>query len=199
MLRPTGLKASIAEMSNFVSLEILRSMVTDEGKSIRWAGATAAGRFQVVVTSEGFRATRYICNPMSWSVPEPAKVTLRFKEADDQSPRTISYSPPDTTVFSQSRRASVFDVNIGGDCTPGACKKYTPLNLYAMTYDIKTRMDKRREGGFTLNDSDILSIAGKCSCGEEFYTCTRAGRSSTQMVSDLLLYTLEHAPLWTIG
>ena len=108
---------------------------------------------------------------------------------DDQS------SPPDTTVFSKLRRASVFGVNIGGDCTSRACKKYTPLNLCAMVYDIKIRMDKRREGGFALNDSDILSLAGKCSCGEEFYTCARAGRSFTQKVSDLLLYTLEHAPL----
>lgn len=147
------------------------------------------------MTFEGFRAIRYICNPISWSVPEPAKVTLRFKEADDQSPRTIGYSPPDIAVFSQSRRASVFDVNIEEDCTPGACKKYTPLNLCAMTYDIETHMDKRREDGFALNDSDILSIAGKCSCGEEFYTCARAGRSFNQIISDLLLYTLEHAPL----
>lgn len=90
-------------------------------------------------------------------------------------------------------------MNIGGDCTPGACKRYTPIGLCILAYNIETRIDRSREGGFALNDSDILSIAGKCSCGEEFYTCTYSGRISSQMVSDLLLYMLEHASIWTIG
>lgn len=134
-----------------------------------------------------------------WDFPRHEGSRLEFKEADENSKNSTDDSPPDGTVFAASRRASVFGVNIGGDCTPGGCKRFIPIRLCTLAYDIETRMDRNREGGFALNDSAILSIAGKSSCGDEFYVCTYDGRTSTQMVSDLLSYILDHSPLWTIG
>jgi DNA polymerase elongation subunit (family B) len=184
---------------DYVDIEDLRRMVRQEGCFIRWTGRLASGSFQVIVQSSDGTRRKYECDPFSWLLPHPITNRLRFEEADEGSPVIEACSPPDETVFKEARRASVFGVNIGGDCELGACKKYSSIEACTMAYDIETRMDKTREGGFALIDSDILSIACRCSCGLEFYTSTEDSSSSSEMVSKLLSSMLDHSPLWTIG
>jgi hypothetical protein len=180
-------------------IEDLRRMVHLEGRVIRWAGTSAAGVFHVVLESGGGERSKYACDPLSWPLPSSASKRLQFVEADKSSKAIEACSPPDETVFKESRRASVFGVNIGGDCELGACKKYGAVDGCTMAYDIETRMDKTRKEGFALMDSDILSIAAKCSCGLEFYVSADEPASSSEMVSRLLTVMLDHSPLWTIG
>lgn len=136
---------------------------------------------------------------MSWKIDDANLTSLSFKEADTTSAGERGYSPPDQTRLAEFRRAAVFGVGLGGDCTVGACKKYVPRASCTTAYDIETLMDKNRPGGFALVDSDILSISAKCSCGWEFYTSANSSNTSSSMVSQLLLAILEHMPMWTIG
>ena len=178
---------------------LLRSLVSEKGYSIRWTGQSASRKFYVVLLSPKGLTLRRECNPLMWSTLCSMQNRLKFEEGDRSSKALIDCSPPDETVFSASRRAAVFGVNLGGDCTSGACKKYKVMRLCSMAYDIETRMDKSREGGFALYDSDILSIAAKCSCGDEFYTHAEEEKGSSQMVSEFIGHSLKHAPLWSIG
>lgn len=177
----------------------LREMVSVKKHFIRWAGRCPSGLFYVVLQSPGGQALRYECDPSRWNMEGGAEDRLTFKEADEGSATTADCSPPDSTVFSLSRRAAVFGVNLGGDCMEGACKKYSPVGLCTLAYDIETEMDRSRRGGFALYDSKILSVAARCSCGEEFYTCSKGQKGPPQMVSEFVGYVLEHAPLWTVG
>jgi DNA polymerase elongation subunit (family B) len=177
----------------------LRKLVSESGHFIRWSGQSASGTFYVISQSAEGRISREECNPSTWTSLCSREDRLKFKEADKSLKATTDCSPPDETAFSAARRAAVFGVNLGGDCLPGACKRYNAVHSCSTAYDIETLMDKTREGGFALYDSDILSIAAKCSCGDEFYTYAEEGRGSSQMVSEFIRYLLEHAPLWTVG
>ncbi|KAF4511004.1 hypothetical protein G6O67_002844 [Ophiocordyceps sinensis] len=136
---------------------------------------------------------------MSWKPDVEVQSDLRFAEADSGVVARRSISPPDGTEFSQSRRAAVFGVNIGGGCESGACKRYSRLDLCTLSYDIETSMEDARKGGFALIDADILSIAAKCSCGSEFYTFASEGKRSPELVSEFILFVSDHSPLWLIG
>lgn len=182
-----------------IGIDQLRQKVSEEGSVIRWVGETASESFCVVFQDKDGSRTRFDCDPMSWPIPQARRKRIGFAEADADSQKVTACSPPDETVFRRSRRASVFGVNIGGDCEMGACKIYNPIRGCVMAYDIETMMDKTREGSFALNDSPILSIAAKCSCGDEFYVSRNGPDASREMVSELLSHMVNHAPLWTIG
>lgn len=93
----------------------------------------------------------------------------------------------------------MFGVNIGGDCTSGACKKYSSVGGCTLSYDIETSMKGVREGGFGLVDEEMLSIAAKCSCPVEFYVDRTGALSSSELVSRFVLFVVDHMPTWTIG
>nr|POE79007.1 dna polymerase [Quercus suber] len=147
---------------------------------------------------DGSGAT-YACDPLLWEADVLESGVLHFVEQDQNCGATRSLSPPDLSEFSQGRRAAVFGVNVGGDCSSGTCKPYVSRGLCTLSYDIETAMDQSREGGFALVDSRILSIAAKCSCGDEFYTASRTSDTSTQLVSELISYVSMHGPQWLIG
>jgi hypothetical protein len=52
-----------------------------------------------------------------FSLPSPATGKLQFVEADSNSMMIEACSPPDETISKESRQASVFDVNVGGEAT----------------------------------------------------------------------------------
>ena len=182
-----------------VGIQQIKDKASEQGSCIRWAGETSSGSFCVVIQRMDGSTCRLECDPMSWPIPKLDRSKICFREADKDSKRVVACSPPDETALSRSRRASVFGVNIGGDCEMGACKIYNGIGGCTMAYDIETTMDKTREGSFALMDSPILSIAAKCSCGLEFYTALSGSNASRTMVSEFLLHVVNHAPLWTIG
>jgi DNA polymerase elongation subunit (family B) len=183
----------------YANLCDIKVSVNEKGERIRWTGSTASDEFTVVTLTEEGTLKKYVCDPVSWA-PDvlPTKV-LDFVECDDRRKSKVLISPEDSTSMRQSRRASVFGVNVGGDCSSGACKKYTKMEGCTLSYDIETNMKGVREGGFGLVDEDILSIAAKCSCSEEFYACQSESQSSSMLVSGLITYIIDHMPMWIIG
>lgn len=182
-----------------LGLEEIKRLVSSGGERIRWAGLTGSKRFLVMSVTPRGGTTKYECSPMSWRPDvEPARV-LSFVECDKGSDRGVSISPADSTSMAEARRAAVFGVNIGGDCSSGGCKKYDPVEGCTLSYDIETSMENSREGGFALVNEDILSIAAKCSCSKEFYVNKTEGAGCTRLVSDFVLFVLDHMPIWLIG
>lgn len=183
----------------YASLNDSNTTVSRNGERIRWAGSTASGHFMVVTATEKVCLKRYVCNPMSWRPDAEPTRTLSFVDCDEGSDKGISVSPEDSTSMSQSRRAAVFGVNIGGDCTSGACKKYDAIEGCTLSYDIETSTKSVREGGFGLVDEEILSIAGKCSCSAEFYINRMEAPPSSELVLKFVLFVIDHMLIWMVG
>lgn len=181
------------------TLESMKKLVLEDHMTLRWAGSTGSGKFVVMTVGRDGTVYRHTCDPMSWKPDKEVRRTLRFVESDSRLNKGISASPPDSTVMAAARRAAVFGVNVGGDCTSGACKRYEPVESCTLSYDIETSMENSREGGFALVDEDILSVAAKCSCGTEFYTSSPSGGGPRQLVSAFVLFVMEHMPMWMIG
>lgn len=182
-----------------VSLGKIKSMLAQGNRVIRWAGSTASEDFLVLIEAKEGKIERYVCDPLSWAPDVKPTKTLGFVECDRGSGGVISVSPSDSTSMSKSRRAAVFGVNIGGDCTSGACKKYDSIGGCTLSYDIETSTERVRDGTFGLVDEEMLSIAAKCSCLIEFYADRKSTLSSSELVSKFILFVVDHMPLWMVG
>lgn len=184
----------------YISLEEIRRLVSQCGSQIVWVGTLQAVGVSVWIRDKDTEVSKHLIDPDRWERDSIPKDRLEFVERDDVSLGKIGVCPPDETWGRYDRKAAAFGVNIGGDATPGACKRHTPIYGCVLSYDIETSMKNVRPGAFGLVDSDILSIAASCSCGEEFYTDTTNSEScSSSMVSEFIMYVMDHRPMWTIG
>lgn len=184
---------------DYTSLKDLRAAVSQGGERIRWAGSTALGNFTVLTVDDAKCTKRYVCTPLSWAPDVKPVEVLSFVESNPRLRSAISISPEDSTSMAESRRAAVFGVNIGGDCTSGACKKYNGMEGCTLSYDIETSMKDVREGGFGLIDEEMLSIAAKCSCSAGFYVDRALAASSSELTSRFIAFVLDHMPMWLVG
>lgn len=165
-----------------------------------WAGSSARGDFLVKLVSPSGLTNTYECDPVAWARETTVPDYVQCVETVGAESGHRSLLPPTQKYFMDERTASVLGINIGGDCTSGAAKRYDKIDACCMSYDIETSTKNVREGGFALVDSPILSIAIKCSCGESFYT-TSVGENATSksLISKFFERILEHSPLWLVG
>lgn len=183
-----------------ISLREIQSLVHDDHHEILWVGTTRAIGSSVWMRSPDGVVLKRAIDPNTWREDGSSGRPLTFVERDQSVKHTVGVCPPDGTWLAMDKKAAAFGVNIGGDARPGACKRHKHIDGCVLSYDIETSMKHVRQGAFGLVDSEILSIAAACSCGNQFYTHRgKEGSTSQSMVSEFLVYMVEHSPLWTIG
>lgn len=192
-----------------VTLSQLRDTLRTSSTVIQWCGFTPSTDIAVKLRTEvcGQTEYAYVAVDIDQAVRECSHLDpLYFSERDEDSipvPRVWASSSLGTTSAAKMERlreASILGVNMGGDATPGSGKMFTPINGCCYSYDIETSLEDTPELGFPLSDARILSIAGVCSCGHEFYTSsTTTLHQSSALVSTFIADVLDHSPIWLTG
>lgn len=194
-----------------LSISDLRNMV-DEGGKILWTGLLSPDWISVHIRV-GEKTLKYHMSTVPLSMHN-ASVICRKLEAE-------SPSMDHGVVWAKSRwqrdirLASINGMVRGGNARVGIGSAYSPPNLeHSAGYDIKTLSP--REGGFPLNDAEIICASIMCSCGylkswnsydwqntmRSDCDCDRqylSGLSSAEIADSLLESVISHKTDWLVG